>query len=107
MMCFVTKATLMHRKLHYVSKCSKLVQLVVKVQYHVNVIYSLGGGHTHTHAHIPTLKTKAISRNQAHVSLLEWLPPDDNFSIFQSRVRGIFRRLWYRKGAHDVSAHHR
>ena len=40
----------MHKKLRYVSKCNKLVQLVVQVQYHMNVIYSLGGGHTHTHA---------------------------------------------------------
>ena len=40
----------MHRKLRYVSKRNKLVQLVVQVKYHVNVIYSLGGGHTHTHA---------------------------------------------------------
>ena len=47
--CFVTKAKLMHRKLHYVSKCNKLVQLVVQVKYHVNVIYSLKGGHTHKH----------------------------------------------------------
>ena len=61
-MCFITKAMLVHRKLHYVSKCNKLVQLVVQVQYHVNAIYSLEGGHTH----IPTLQTKAISRNQVH-----------------------------------------
>ena len=40
---------------------SKLVQLVVQVQYHVNIIYSLG----QTHTHIP--QTKAISRNQVHV----------------------------------------
>ena len=63
--CFVTMATPMRRKLRYVSKCNKLVQLVVLVQYHVNVIYSLGGGHTHTHADMPTSQTKAISRNQA------------------------------------------
>ena len=44
----------MHRKLHYISKCNKLVQLVVQVLYHKNVIYSLGGGHTHTHAHTHT-----------------------------------------------------
>ena len=41
-----------HRKLRYVSKHNKLVQLVVQVQYHVNVIHSLGGGHTHTHTDI-------------------------------------------------------
>ena len=63
--CFVTKTTPMYRKLRYVSKCNKLVQLVVQVKYHVNVIYSLGGrytrarphmcthacAHTHTHTH--------------------------------------------------------
>ena len=38
----------MYRKLRYISKCNKLVQLVVQVKYHVNVIYNLGGGHTHT-----------------------------------------------------------
>ena len=31
---------------HYVSKCSKLARLDIQVHYHV--IYSLGGGHTHT-----------------------------------------------------------
>ena len=41
----------MHSKLRYVSKRNKLAQLVVQVKYHVNVIYSLGGGHTHTHRH--------------------------------------------------------
>ena len=41
-------ATAVHRKLRYVS--NKLVQLIVLVQYHVNVIYSLGGGHTHARA---------------------------------------------------------
>ena len=56
----------MHRKLRYVSKHNKLVQLVVQVQYHMNVIYSLGGGHTHRHT---DMQTKAISRNQVHVGL--------------------------------------
>ena len=55
----------MHIKLHYVSKYNKLVQLVVQVQYHMNVIYSPRGRHTH----IPTSQTKAISRNQARASL--------------------------------------
>ena len=32
----------------YVSKCSKLIQLDIRVHCHVNVIYSLEGGHTHT-----------------------------------------------------------
>ena len=41
----------MHRKLHYISKCNKLVQLVVQVQYDVNVIYGLRGRDTHAHAH--------------------------------------------------------
>ena len=36
--------------------------LVVQVQYHINVIYSLGGGNTHTD--IPTSRKKTISRNQ-------------------------------------------
>ena len=67
MIGFVTMTMPMHRKLQYVSKRNKLVQLVVLVQYHVNVIYSLGGGHTH--ANIPTLRTKAISRNQARAGL--------------------------------------
>ena len=48
MSCFITKATSVHRKLRYGSKRNKLVQLVGQVQYHKNVIYSLGGGHTHT-----------------------------------------------------------
>ena len=33
--------------LQYIPKCNKLVQLVVQVRYQVNVIYSLGEGHTH------------------------------------------------------------
>ena len=51
--------TPVHRKLRYVSKRNKLVQLVVQVKYHVNVIYSLGGRHTQT----SMSRTKAISRN--------------------------------------------
>ena len=47
-MCFVTMATPVHRKLHYVFRCKILVQVVVHVQYHMNVIYSLGSGHAHT-----------------------------------------------------------
>ena len=47
-------ATPVHRKLCYISKSNKLVQLVVQVQYHVNAINRLGGGHTHTHAHTHT-----------------------------------------------------
>ena len=58
------KATPVHRKLCYVSKRNKLVQLIVQVQYHMNVIYSLGGKHTH----ILTSRTKAISRNQAQLA---------------------------------------
>ena len=64
----------MHRKLRYVSKHNELVQLVVQVQYHVNVIYGFGGEHTHTdfaggtharmHTHIPTSRTKAISKTR-------------------------------------------
>ena len=38
-----------HRKLHYISKCNKLVQLVVQVQFHMKVIYSFGGRHMHAH----------------------------------------------------------
>ena len=57
-------ATPMQRKLRYISKRNKLAQLVVLAQYHVNVIYSLGGRHTHTNVNIPTSRTKAISRNQ-------------------------------------------
>ena len=53
----------MHRKFHYISKFNKLVQLVVQVKYHVNVIYSLSGEHTHTS--ILILQTKTTSRNQA------------------------------------------
>ena len=41
-------ATPMHGKLCYVSKCNNLVQLVVQVKYHVNIICSLRGRHTHT-----------------------------------------------------------
>ena len=58
----------MYRKLRYVSKRYKLIQLIVQVKYHVNVIYSLGADtriHTHTHKHTD----KAISRNQARASL--------------------------------------
>ena len=51
-MGFVRKATPMPRKLHYVSKYSSLAQLVVQVQYNVNIIYSLGAEtHTYTHRH--------------------------------------------------------
>ena len=42
----------MHRKFYYVSKCNRLVQLVVQVQYHMNVIYSLWGGHTHRRTNV-------------------------------------------------------
>ena len=41
--------------------------MVVQVKYHVNVIYSLGGGDTYT----PMLQTKEISRNQVRAGL--WL----------------------------------
>ena len=41
----------MHRKLRYISK---LVQLVVQVHYHMNVIYKFVGEHTHMHAHTHT-----------------------------------------------------
>ena len=54
-------------QISYVSKCNKLVQLGVQVKYHMNVIYNLGGGDTP--ANIPTLRTKAILRNQAHAGL--------------------------------------
>ena len=45
MTCFVTKVTSIDRitLLH-----SKLAQLVIQVQYHVNIIYSLRGGCAHT-----------------------------------------------------------
>ena len=43
----------MYRKLHYVSEHNKLVQLVVKVKYHVNIFIVLGAGtHTHTRTDI-------------------------------------------------------
>ena len=51
---FVTKATPVHRKLRYVSKRTKHVQLVVQVQYHVNITYSLGSRHAHARAHTHT-----------------------------------------------------
>ena len=38
----------------YISKRSKLTDLDIQVQYHMNVIYSLGGGHTCTRAHTHT-----------------------------------------------------
>ena len=37
--------------LTFLLKHNKLVKLVVQVKYHMNVIYSLGGGHTHTNTH--------------------------------------------------------
>ena len=55
----------------YVSTRNKLFQLVIQVQYHVNVIYSLGGGHTHTDVadksnwetiYLPTLSQHVIYR---------------------------------------------
>ena len=49
--CFVTMTAPIQRIVSLVSKHSKLVQLVVQVKYHVNVIYSLGGRHTDTHTH--------------------------------------------------------
>ena len=60
--CFITKATSVHSKLHYISKYSKLVQLV---KYHVSVIYRPQGRDTQTHTQTPMLQTKAILRNQA------------------------------------------
>ena len=50
--CFLSQCASLLRSLwwikflHYISKCSKLVQLVLQIQYHVNVIYSHGDGHT-------------------------------------------------------------
>ena len=41
----------MQSKLCYISKHNKPVQLVVWVQYHMNVIYSLGGRYTQTYRH--------------------------------------------------------
>ena len=45
MLCFVTKATPVHRKLCYVSKCNNVFSWL----YRFNI--SLRGGHTHTHTH--------------------------------------------------------
>ena len=47
-MRFVTNATPMDRN---ISKHSQLAQLVIQVQYHMNVIYNLGGRHTNTHTY--------------------------------------------------------
>ena len=43
----------MYRKLRHISKHNKLVQLVVKVKYHMNVIKASGADtHKHTHTDI-------------------------------------------------------
>ena len=84
--CFVTKATPMHRKLRYVFKHNKLVQLVVLVQYHVNVINSLRADtHTHTHAHtdIPTLWTKAFSKKSGSRLPRAWFKKYGNKKAFR------------------------
>ena len=65
------KATLMHRKLHFISKCNKLVHLVVQAQYHVNVIYGLRGRHTHaqtqTHTHTDVADKSNIKKPGMHL----------------------------------------
>ena len=55
----------MHRKLSYVSKHNKLVQLVKQVQYHVNAIYR------QTRTHILMSRTKATR----HVLAFGWRVP--------------------------------
>ena len=54
MLWFLSRHAMLQRphqciEIRYASKCNKLVQLVVQVEYDVNVIYSLGGGDTHKH----------------------------------------------------------
>ena len=61
----------MHRKLRYVSKRNKLVQMVAQVQYNVNVIYSLGAD-TDRHTDVAD---KSNIKNQARAGLwpaLSW-----------------------------------
>ena len=79
-MCFVTKATPMRRKLRYISKCNRLVQLVVQVQYHVTVIYSLRGGHTHTHVHTHTNVVDKAFQETGHAPAESWYAPGLNNS---------------------------
>ena len=52
------RSWLLIKLFHYVLKHSKLAQLAIYIQYHMNAIYNLRGGHTH----IPTSQTKAILR---------------------------------------------
>ena len=59
--CFVTIATLI-QKIALLRFYNNLVQLVVQVQYHVNVIYSLGGRHTHTHTNFTDKSNKMCAR---------------------------------------------
>ena len=54
--------------LHYVSKHSKLAQLIIQVQYRVNVIYSLG---VDTQTHIRGYLQKVTLRSQAHATWLK------------------------------------
>ena len=84
-MCFVTKAMPMNRKLHYISKCNELVQLVVQVKYHVNVFIVLGVDtctHRHTnftdknnfkkpgaHRHMPGLKIETRYTVNTYISI--------------------------------------
>ena len=83
-----------HRKLRYISKYNKLVQLVAQIKYHVNVIYSLGGRHKYTH--MPTLWTKTISRNKVHAGLwlvCTWFKNLCNIKLFEIIIMLMCHRI--------------
>ena len=50
----------------YISKYNKLVQLVIKVWYHINVIYSLGAG-THIHRHTNIIYKSNFKKPGTHL----------------------------------------
>ena len=61
-----------HTTVMSLCKCNKLVQLVVLVQYHVNVIYSLGDRDTHAHTHTHThIHTHAHTHTHRHTDLTD------------------------------------
>ena len=90
----------MHRKLRYVSKRNKLVQLVVQIQYHVNVIYSLRGRthirtHARTHAHTHTYRRRGQKQLQETIDCIYTIYEETPGLKIYNRVSSTYKYIVY------------